>query len=858
MKVGDVFVQANLNNSAFNNQVSKTVKSSENAFSKGFSKIGKMIATTFAVGAIIAFGKTCVDVASQTQSAWIGLESILQGQNRSVSQAKDFLNEYTKDGLIPLTNAVTAYKNLASRGYDDSQITQTLTSLKDAAAFGRQASYSYGEAIQTATEGLKNENSILVDNAGVTKNVAKMWDEYAKSIGTTSNKLTQQQKIQAEVNGILEETKFQIGDAAKYSETFAGRTARLSATFYQLKTVIGEVVMPIANLFIPVLQKAMEKLIAFFNLIKQVMGALGLKSSKPVSQVALAYDGMGGSALQAADDATKAAKKVKKANALMGYDELNILKKPNTDTGSGSSSGGGGAVGGGASIGDMMGADVEDTISPKAQKIADNIKKYWEVVKNAFSTGGAFVKKHWKTMVAVIAAGAVTIGTALLGIKIAKFAAAFSKAGGVAGIAKTAFAALSTAIGAISLPVLAVIAAVALLAGTFTYLYLTCDSFRSSVNEVIGAFANALTPAFQFLTDTVIPDLVNGFNGFIVIMQPMIDFVGGVLTDAWSKILQPALMYVAQTVIPTLLGTFQNLWKNVLVPLGTFIGSVLKPVVQILSEVFTILWKNVLLPFADFVGSVFSKVFESVYEIYNKLVVPIIQKAIEKWQFLWTHVLEPFVQFLWTVLKPQFEQVCNNIGNIMNGLKKIFTGVLDFVTGVFTLNWSKAWDGVKSVFQGVWTNLSTIIKTPLNLILAGTEGMINGIIKGFNLLKTSLNKMSFNIPDWVPGIGGKKWGFNFAMSSNASLPRLAQGGWVEPNKPRPVIVGDNKREGEIIAPESKIYDQTYRAALAAQNAKQQNSNKLEITLIHKYPDGREMIHEINETQIKDGKITLLT
>lgn len=50
---------------------------------------------------------------------------------------------------------------------------------KDSAAFGRQSSLSLGEAVKSATEGIKNENSILVDNAGVTKNVSMMWEEYA-------------------------------------------------------------------------------------------------------------------------------------------------------------------------------------------------------------------------------------------------------------------------------------------------------------------------------------------------------------------------------------------------------------------------------------------------------------------------------------------------------------------------------------------------------------------------------------------------------------------------------------------------------------------------------------------------------
>ena len=121
------------------------------------------------------------------------------------------------------------------RGYDTSQIEKVLVALKDSATYSRQASYGLGEAVATASEGLKNENSIVVDNAGVTKNVAKMWEDYAKSIGKTTNNLTQAEKIQAEVNGILEETKFQTGDAEKYVNSYSGMIARLNASFTTLK-----------------------------------------------------------------------------------------------------------------------------------------------------------------------------------------------------------------------------------------------------------------------------------------------------------------------------------------------------------------------------------------------------------------------------------------------------------------------------------------------------------------------------------------------------------------------------------------------------------------------------------------------
>ena len=125
-------------------------------------KVGGFIAGAFAIKQVVDFTKTCIDSASQVQAAFTGLNSIVEGTGNSFAQAQKFINDYTSDGLVSINEAATAYKNLLARGYDTSQIEDVLTRLKDSAAFGRQASYDLGEAVVTATEGLKNENSILV------------------------------------------------------------------------------------------------------------------------------------------------------------------------------------------------------------------------------------------------------------------------------------------------------------------------------------------------------------------------------------------------------------------------------------------------------------------------------------------------------------------------------------------------------------------------------------------------------------------------------------------------------------------------------------------------------------------------
>ena len=200
-------------------------------------------AATKAVGIIVGAIGTGIEAINRYRAAIIGLESIAGGRGINAAAMEEALNRVT-DAFMDVGSASTAFKNLLARGYDLEQATNAILRLKDAAAFGRQASLGLAEAVVSATEGLKNENSILVDNAGVTKNVAKMWEAYAQSIGTTAEKLTQQQKVEAEVNGILEETRYQVGDLAKLQGTLAGTQAETALAGEELARAYGSSMSP--------------------------------------------------------------------------------------------------------------------------------------------------------------------------------------------------------------------------------------------------------------------------------------------------------------------------------------------------------------------------------------------------------------------------------------------------------------------------------------------------------------------------------------------------------------------------------------------------------------------------------------
>lgn len=111
-----------------------------------------------------------------------------------------------------------------------------------------------------------------------------------------------------------------------------------------------------------------------------------------------------------------------------------------------------------------------------------------------------------------------------------------------------------------------------------------------------------------------------------------------------------------------------------------------------------------------------------------------------------------------------------NVSNFYNSICQIFQGIIDFVKGVFTGDWSLAWEGIKDIFGGVFNGLLSIAKIPLN----GIIGMLNIVLDAINFLIKGLNKIKFNVPDWVPAIGGKQFGFNLKKLNK--IPYMANGG----------------------------------------------------------------------------------
>lgn len=205
---------------------------------------GVAVSAGLATRGLFNYMSQSVTAAGQLDSALIGLSSISDAYGQNTVKARKAAQELASDGLMPVTDAATGLKNLLATGFSLDQAVKLMRRFKDSAAFGRQSALSFGEAIASATEGIKNGNSVLVDNAGVTKNLSVMLTEAGYAAGDMSKAADDAGVRQAIFNGIMRETNAQVGDAAKYSENAAGQQQKWSAQTLELQQRIGTALQP--------------------------------------------------------------------------------------------------------------------------------------------------------------------------------------------------------------------------------------------------------------------------------------------------------------------------------------------------------------------------------------------------------------------------------------------------------------------------------------------------------------------------------------------------------------------------------------------------------------------------------------
>lgn len=230
------------------------------------------------------------------------------------------------------------------------------------------------------------------------------------------------------------------------------------------------------------------------------------------------------------------------------------------------------------------------------------------------------------------------------------------------------------------------------------------------------------------------------FDGVVGIIQSVMDIVGQVVDFAETRvkpIIEEVFSFITETVIPRVVEIFSENAPIISEIIGN-IGDAVMTGMDVIADAI------------DFALPIIEDIINVIMDI-GEVAIPAILAAIDVFS--------------------------EGITNLMEDIKLIFTGLVDFITGVFTGDWDKAWQGIKEIFGGVFDALVDLCKTPINAVIA----LINKAIGG-------INKLGITIPDWVPEFGGKNFSINIP-----EIPMLAKGGWTN----GPSIAGEDGREAVI-------------------------------------------------------------
>lgn len=791
--VGIIDLGLSVNKRMFNKQLSGIAGSAKSSVMSAFKPLGKMIGTALGTAAVAGFTKSCLSLGSDLAE----VQNVVDVTFKSMSSG---INSFAQTAITQFGLSETAAKKYSgtfgamskamglseSAAYEMSTAVTGLTG--DVASFfnlSADEAYTKLKSIWTGeTETLKDLGVVMTQTA---------LDNYAlnNGFGKTTKNMTEQEKLMLRYRYVMSSLSDAQGDFARTQDSWANQTRVLSLQFESLKATLGQ---GFINVFTPIL-KGLNMLLgklqtvanAFKSFTNGLMNKDGIESALSGGTTEAASLGAG--IADAGDEAVTAAKKAKKA--LAGFDEINTLSFGDSEDSAASD------VGAGSGSIDLSGINEANSA---VDSMAENMGKKFRGVIN--SVGNHFKKvfgslKKWGTV---------------------NFAPIFS--GIFDGLSKNAATLMQTLEG--------IFADIQTLgeplkeyfAGDFTiYLQAVFSNLGIIINGLFDTFNTVFSDIWNL---AVFPMLQN----FIILGLPVItqfatecwNTLGTLFTEIkeifdtlWSEGVTPALSLISK-VWEGLLQSMSDFWAKWGAPifsnfrtairktgdtLQNIWGSILKPIWDNIMKVVDELWTAHLKPlvdnFLDFVG----EFVNGALEIYNKFISPVVNWLV--------NVFGPPVSKVFNTIVDTVGKMVGNIVDAVSGIITALKGVVQFVSGVFSGDWGKAWEGIKNIFKGVWDALVSIIKTPINAVIGLINGMLSAIVGAVNAVIRALNTISFDIPDWVPGIGGMHFGFDFGELTPPQIPYLAKGGLAY--QPTLAMVGDNKNartDPEVISPLSKL------------------------------------------------------
>lgn len=739
-------------------KTNNTVDKQTSKMGSAFKKLGKTILAALSLTALISFGKSCIEIGSDLAEVQNVVDVTFGAMSEQIEDfSKTAITQFGLSELSAKQYSSTMGAMLKSMGISGNDVYAMSTKLTGLA--GDIASFynlSGDEAFAKIRAGISGETEPL-KQLGINMSVANM-EAFALSKGITTayNSMSQADQTLLRYNYLLSVTKDAQGDFARTSDSWANQTKILAENFNSIKASIGQglinVFTPVIRVINTVISRLQVLADAFNDFTASLFGKAG--SSDVTEKAATDISGMADSM----GEAESSAKSIKRA--LAGFDKLNNISSSDNSNSGSSSTGTNFNVSG---I-ETQTTSVISSANDQIRQMLDNVKSY---IKDTFSDVLSDSKKNLNTL-------------------------------------KNNFQKVWKDISKLKTP----------LNDWFNndfkkYFETLVKTASGNLNNILTIFNTtfsdiwniAVYPMLQKFTTDGLPMLTQFSTAYVETIGKLNDEIAKITLNFWNDT-APDVLGTVSTVFSDCIDIIKSTWDEYGSPIFDGIGEAientsaiiqnvwntwLKPIYDNTMECIDNVWTNHLAPLLSNVSEFVAKLIDTVLVIYNKWIAPI-------------------VQYLQKVLAPVFASVFNNIrtivwsiiGNIIDRFGGIITtlkGILDFIKGVFTGDWESAWKGIKKIFQGAWDTLASAAKIPINLVIGMINTLINGVESAINAIIRALNNLSFTVPDWVPGIGGEKFGFNLSTVNWSRITYLAKGGIV--SSATPAIIGEAGKEAVL-------------------------------------------------------------
>ncbi len=860
---GSVIIDTRMDTSGVQNGVS-AIKKSFNGLGSAVKKIGLLIGGAFAVGKLVQFGKECTKLGSDLNEVQNVVNVVFPNMTEKVNEFSKKavktagLSETMAKKYVGLFGSMAKQFNFTeSQAYDMStQLTQLAGDVASFYNISQDLAYIKLKSVFSGeTETLKDIGVVMTQNA---------LDEYAlaNGYGKTTSAMAEQEKVALRLAFVQKQLSAASGDFIRTSDSWVNQVRVMQLQLQSLKATVGQGLINIFTPVIKVINTLLAKLATVANAFKSFTELItGNKSS---GQTGTSGAGLTGTDLAAAEDAygsaadgadsladatqnvtdstkdsTGALKKQNKAlkKNIASFDELNVIGKDSSDTSNSTKTPAIADTG----IGDIGNvdygklADVSDEADKATSavgRLAKKLKELGDIFKGGFFEGLGDYKPMLNELISDLGNIKKYLTDIFTDPDVQKAASEFAKK-----VVKN----LGKITGAIAKVGLTL--ATALVGGIESYLSKNVDRIKNfiikmfdvagEIADEIGDLSAVFADIFSVFGGQTTQDIIGSVIQIIsdTVMTAM-TLSGQMLRDSINLLLTPLqenAELIKQTIentlqpIETVITAIADAWQIAMDELIAMYDAHIKPffdsLANGLSEILTVFlnaYNSYIVPVLDQLAAKISEIMAGPVGDVIHNAIELIGKIVDVLKLLWESVLVPLVKFIIGNVAPQIASALSIIGNVflelfdsvsevVAGILKALGGVIDFIVGVFTGNWKRAWEGVKNIFKGVFEALVGIAKVPINGVIALINGMIRGIISGVNTAIGVLNHLKIKVPNWVPKIGGSTWGFTIPTMTAPQIPYLAKGTVVPRNAGEfAAILGDNKRETEVVSPLSTM------------------------------------------------------